>query len=455
MSSLHIRIEWNVIGLEWSFSPLILSLTHFCFSTRSRPFVTCAGTLVTNTSPTSHLKTFIAGLQILKLSEVVMKVSNVATFVLSWFLFGLHAFTANGCGTESVYVQTDCQKKCTSYGFLNYDWFGNINGKQACRCQGDSETYTGTFICCGAGTLCQNVNNLPSVTVYPQPRPDMLDTCKCAANWDASRNYVTIPGCEGQHGCPASPCDDDATAPWCVCDGGGSTYCTQPPPTKAPTNPAPTPAPPAPTTAPPTTAPPAPTQASTTATVRNRLEKMCPKDPNANGMIVKYNRATYDDYLFGACTKASTCDTTTPDPISEKLLSKTETERCGDWVLNSVNLYWDSTQNAWRDSTTAPPTPAPPAPTPAPPAPTQAPCAVAGRWYYPHGMYNDPCCAGLECCGSEDDAGGECFCATTCPSISSGDFRAKCNTYGFGFMIYVCYLLGGGEDTFHVILHIV
>jgi len=83
-------------------------------------------------------------------------------------------------------------------------------------------------------------------------------------------------------------------------------------------------------------------------TVKQKLHKLCPVDLDAAGMISKGNIATYQDYLLGACTTAGTCDSTTPDPISKKLLNKTE--NCGAWHLDSVGLWWDQPNKKWSET---------------------------------------------------------------------------------------------------------
>lgn len=86
----------------------------------------------------------------------------------------------------------------------------------------------------------------------------------------------------------------------------------------------------------------------TRKTVRTKLSELCPKDPQAGDKINRGNAATYDDYLFSACKKANTCDSYEPDPITEKLLRKTE--HCGAWHLDSVGLWWDAPNKKWSTS---------------------------------------------------------------------------------------------------------
>jgi hypothetical protein len=106
----------------------------------------------------------------------------------------------------------------------------------------------------------------------------------------------------------------------------------------------------APTTTP-TTTPAAPITAPTTAapiaqkTVRQKLQEICPLDPEAGDKINKGNSATYNDYMFSGCEAAKTCDSTEPDPISKAILNKTEP--CGAWILNSTRYTYDLT-NKWR-----------------------------------------------------------------------------------------------------------
>lgn len=88
----------------------------------------------------------------------------------------------------------------------------------------------------------------------------------------------------------------------------------------------------------PSDAPPPPTPPLPPKTVRQRLEEVCPKDPKAGGMINVGNVATYDDYLFSGCTAANSCETLTPDPVSDAILNKKE--GCGAWNLNSTGYYF-------------------------------------------------------------------------------------------------------------------
>ena len=73
-----------------------------------------------------------------------------------------------------------------------------------------------------------------------------------------------------------------------------------------------------------------------TPTVREQLMKECPKQ--AGGTINPGNEATYDGYLFSGCEAAGTCDSHTPDEISNGILSKTEP--CGAWDLKSTGLSY-------------------------------------------------------------------------------------------------------------------
>jgi hypothetical protein len=73
-------------------------------------------------------------------------------------------------------------------------------------------------------------------------------------------------------------------------------------------------------------------------TVKQQLEKACPKIPRANGMINIGNQATYEDYLFSGCKKAGTCNGYNPDMISEGLLNKKE--HCGAWDVKSTGLTY-------------------------------------------------------------------------------------------------------------------
>ena len=81
-------------------------------------------------------------------------------------------------------------------------------------------------------------------------------------------------------------------------------------------------------------------------TVREQLSELCPPD-KTNPTILKsmypglnYN---YDTYMFGACTAAGTCDTTTPDDISKELLDGIKANKKCNWLrFNDGNyIYYD------------------------------------------------------------------------------------------------------------------
>lgn len=82
-------------------------------------------------------------------------------------------------------------------------------------------------------------------------------------------------------------------------------------------------------------------------TVKERLELVCPKIPDAGDKINPGNSATYDNYLFSGCRDAGTCDSYgQPDPISNALLNKTE--HCGAWNLNSTGYNWNWNTKKWN-----------------------------------------------------------------------------------------------------------
>jgi len=84
-------------------------------------------------------------------------------------------------------------------------------------------------------------------------------------------------------------------------------------------------------------------------TVRQQLQKACPLNKRANGMINIGNSATYEDYLFSGCKKAGTCDGYEPDVISEGIINKTEP--CGAWELKSTGLSYNPAKGGWRKET--------------------------------------------------------------------------------------------------------
>jgi hypothetical protein len=88
-------------------------------------------------------------------------------------------------------------------------------------------------------------------------------------------------------------------------------------------------------------------------TVRQRLDKLCPVDPLANGMINKGNMATRNDYLFNACTAAGTCDSIVPDTISGVLLNTLSSGGggfCGGWNQpeTTPKIVWDNSNKKWN-----------------------------------------------------------------------------------------------------------
>lgn len=84
----------------------------------------------------------------------------------------------------------------------------------------------------------------------------------------------------------------------------------------------------------------------TKLTTEEQLKKRCPKQADANGMINKGNILTYDTYLFSGCKAANTCNSQTPDPISQKLINMKE--HCGSWDIKSQNLKWNNASKKWE-----------------------------------------------------------------------------------------------------------
>jgi hypothetical protein len=84
-------------------------------------------------------------------------------------------------------------------------------------------------------------------------------------------------------------------------------------------------------------------------TTREKLDRLCPISiSEKRGDLVYINAtnvATRDNYLFGACKDANTCDTTTLDPISENLLKEVPKCHCGCWILGSYS--WNPSTNKW------------------------------------------------------------------------------------------------------------
>ncbi len=84
-------------------------------------------------------------------------------------------------------------------------------------------------------------------------------------------------------------------------------------------------------------------------TVRQRLEKACPRDLSVNGQIFNGSSITYEEYVFSCCIAHKTCDSTgPPDACSltliEGLGSKSSALGCGAFEVSSSP--WSS--SAWR-----------------------------------------------------------------------------------------------------------
>ncbi len=78
-------------------------------------------------------------------------------------------------------------------------------------------------------------------------------------------------------------------------------------------------------------------------TLRQQLRAKCPPTPGTD-KINKDNAATYNDYLFSACTAAGNCDTVPAppaDPATAAILSMTD--GCGAWSIGSGSAVW-----AWQ-----------------------------------------------------------------------------------------------------------
>lgn len=92
---------------------------------------------------------------------------------------------------------------------------------------------------------------------------------------------------------------------------------------------------------------------SPSLTTRQLLDQKCPLSSSEirNGVVYinPTNLATRDEYLFSACTTAGTCDSTTPDPISKRLIEGRE--HCGGWSLSTdpskPDYAWDNTAKKW------------------------------------------------------------------------------------------------------------
>ena len=78
--------------------------------------------------------------------------------------------------------------------------------------------------------------------------------------------------------------------------------------------------------------------------VRQRLDETCPtslSEMRAGKVYINpTNLALRDDYLFSGCKTANTCESVTPDPISQNLL---DMKNCGAW--RNGKYRWDT--NKW------------------------------------------------------------------------------------------------------------
>jgi hypothetical protein len=86
-------------------------------------------------------------------------------------------------------------------------------------------------------------------------------------------------------------------------------------------------------------------------TVRQQLSELCPPNKSNPDIIVSnysginYN---YDTYMFGACTAAGTCDSTTPDDISKELLNGIKANKKCNWNrFNEGNYFYNTSPEGW------------------------------------------------------------------------------------------------------------
>jgi hypothetical protein len=131
-------------------------------------------------------------------------------------------------------------------------------------------------------------------------------------------------------------------------------YCPTTTPCKACASPTP-----CPTCASPTPCPTCPTcKPYTSKTVREKLEELCPSSltetRNGKLYIVQGNDAIRDEYLFGPCTAAGTCNSTNPDPISQTLINKLTKplHQCGSWDMKDY-VYDGYNTKKWVSTTTS------------------------------------------------------------------------------------------------------
>jgi hypothetical protein len=83
-------------------------------------------------------------------------------------------------------------------------------------------------------------------------------------------------------------------------------------------------------------------------TVRDALIKKCPKQSDAGDKINKDNVATYEDYLFGACLDANTCDkkVSEADKVSKAIIDNVK--NCGNWGIPNTNYTWNSNNKRFQ-----------------------------------------------------------------------------------------------------------
>ena len=98
-----------------------------------------------------------------------------------------------------------------------------------------------------------------------------------------------------------------------------------------------------------------PAPISSSLTTKQQLQQLCPVIPGANGMINVGNSASYNDFLFSACTGSGTCDSVNPDPVSQTLINTLSSGgSCGHWNQPEVNpvLTWDYVNKKWTSNLT-------------------------------------------------------------------------------------------------------
>lgn len=86
-------------------------------------------------------------------------------------------------------------------------------------------------------------------------------------------------------------------------------------------------------------------------TVRQQLSELCPPNKTNPKVIasnypgINYN---YDTYMFGPCTAAGTCDSTTPDEISSELLDGIKANKKCNWNrFNEGNYFYNTSPEGW------------------------------------------------------------------------------------------------------------